>query len=302
MDLNHAAFEALFTGYKASFQSGFNSLGAEAEQYRALVTDVPSTTSREVYPWLQSLPRMREWLGDRVIHGIGAAQFAIINRKFELTVAVGRDAIEDDTYGLYNPMMQEMGRSSAEHPNLLVTEVLERNPICYDGQNFFDTDHPVLAADGVTEVSASNEMGGAGVPWYVLDLSRAIRPLILQRRRPYAFRALTNLQTDRVFMTEEFLYGVDARLNAGPGLWQLAVRSRQVFNAENYALARARLQGLTGDHGRPLGLRHTHTLLPLSLEAAARKVLMSALGPAGETNEWAGTSQLLFNPWLKQTA
>ena len=220
MELNRASLEALFTGYQANFQQGFNSLGDAATAYQALVTEVPSTHAQEVYPWLKQLPRMREWLGDRVIHGIGSAAFSIKNRKFENTVSVSRDAIEDDSYGLYGPLMQELGRTSAEHPNLLVVEVLEGNPLCYDGQYLFDTDHPVLDASGA-EQSVANAIGGAGAAWYVLDLSRAIP-------------------------------------------------------------------------------RHTHTLVPANLEGAARKVLQNQLASGGETNEWAGTSTLLINPWLAQ--
>lgn len=297
MDLNRANLQALFTAYRAHFQQGFNSLGDNGSLYEQLATVVPSTTAQEVYPWLKSLPRMREWLGDRVIHSLEGGDFSIKNRKFELTEGVERDSVEDDTYGLYGPVFQEFGRSSREHPNELLTEVLEANPLCFDGQNLFDTDHPVLDKNGVMQ-SVSNDMGGAGAAWYVMDLSRAIRPFIFQRRRDYDFRAITNLNDQQVFMTDKFLFGVDARVNAGPGLWMLAVRSKQTFNAENYALARAALTQMTGDHGRPLALRHTHTMVPGNMEGAARKVLMNELTTAGETNEWAGTSELIINPWL----
>jgi phage major head subunit gpT-like protein len=258
---------------------------------------VPSTTAVEVYPFLKQLPRMREWLGDRVIHSLEGGDFSIKNRKFELTEGVDRDQIEDDTYGLYAPVYMEFGRSSREHPNELAVEVLESNPICYDGQNLFDSDHPVLDASG-NETSVSNDMGGSGPAWYVMDLSRAIKPMVFQRRRDYNFRALTDLNDSKVFLTDKFLFGVDARVNAGPGLWQLVVRSKQTLDATNYEAARKRLQELKGDHGRPLALRHTHTMVPSTLEGAGRKIVVNALASGGETNEWAGSSQLIINNWL----
>ncbi|MFZ5653172.1 MAG: Mu-like prophage major head subunit gpT family protein [Pseudomonadota bacterium] len=297
MDLTSASLEALFKGYKTNFQQGFDSLGPDGSLYEQFATLVPSTTSVEVYPWLRSLPRMREWIGDRVIHGLEGADFSIKNRKFELTEGVERDRIEDDTYGLYAPVFSEFGRSSREHPNELCVEVLQSNPICYDKQNLFDADHPVLDAGGAT-VSVSNDMGGSGPAWYVMDLSRAIRPLIFQRRRDYNFRSIADLNDAKVFLTDKFFFGVDARVNAGPGLWQLIVRSKQPFSAANYAEARARLTQLTGDYGRPLGLRHTHTMVPQTLEGAARQVVVNSLAAGGATNEWAGSSQLILNPWL----
>ena len=297
MDLTSANLKALFTAYKANFQQGFASLGDEGSLYEQFCTVVPSTTAVEVYPWLKSLPRIREWIGGRVIHSLEGGDFSIKNRKFELTEGVERDAIDDDTYGLFAPVFTEFGRSSREHPNELVVEVLEANSLCYDGQNLFDTDHPVLDADG-NEQSVSNDMGGSGAAWYVMDLSRAIRPLVFQKRRDYDFRALTDLDSTEVFLKDKFLFGVDARANAGAGLWQLVVRSNKALDATSYAEARQALTAMTGDHGRPLALRHTHTMVPGNMEGAARKVVSNQLASGGETNEWAGTSQLIVNPWM----
>ncbi|MDR1889644.1 MAG: Mu-like prophage major head subunit gpT family protein [Zoogloeaceae bacterium] len=297
MDIKQSTLNALFTGFNASFQQGFASLGDAGSVYEQICTVVNSTTATETYPWLKRLPTLREWLGDRVINQLGAADFSIRNRKFELTEGVERDAIEDDTYGLFSPLFVEFGRASREHPNTLVAEVLASNPVSYDGQPLFDADHVVLDKDG-QETSVSNDMGGTGAAWYVFDLSRAIKPLIFQKRRDYQFRALTDLSDSKVFLSDRFLYGVDARVNAGPGLWQLAVRSQQALTPENYAAARQALQTLKGDYGQPLALRHTHTMVPVALEEAARRIVGASLETGGGTNPWAGTSQIIENPWL----
>jgi len=297
MDLTSANLQALFKAYNTNFQQGFNSLGEQGALYQQYATVVPSTTAVEVYPWLKSLPRMREWLGDRFIHSLEGADFSIKNRKFELTEGIERDAIEDDTYGLYGPIFEEFDRSSREHPNELTVEVLESNPTCFDGQPFFDADHPVLDEKGEV-ISVTNDMGGTGPAWYVMDLSRAIKPLVFQRRRDYSFRAITNLNDSEVFMKDKFLFGTDALVNAGPGLWMLAVRSKQALTPENYKAAREALQSMKGDYGRPLAVRHTHTMVPSTLEGAARKILQNQLASGGESNEWMDTSQLIMNPWL----
>lgn len=297
MDLTSANLQALFKAYKTNFQQGFNSLGEQGALYEQFCTTVPSTTAVEVYPFLKSLPRLREWIGDRVIHSLEGADFSIKNRKFELTEGVPRDNIEDDTYGLYGPVFQEFGRSSREHPNELAVETLEANPLCYDGQQLFDGDHPVLDAKG-RETSVSNDMGGSGPAWYVMDLTRVIKPLVFQKRRDYNFRSITNLTDAEVFLRDKFLFGTDARVNAGPGLWQLVVRSNQEFTAANYEAARKRLQEIKGDYGRPLALRHSHTMVPNNMEGVARRVLQNQLTTGGAPNEWAGTSQLILNPWL----
>ncbi|MDB1109715.1 Mu-like prophage major head subunit gpT family protein [Pseudomonas extremaustralis] len=300
MDLNSANLQALFKGYKTNFQAGFASLGDNGALYEQFCTVVPSTNAAEVYPFLKSLPRMREWIGDRVIHSLEGGDFSIKNRKFELTEGVSRDAIEDDSYGLYAPVYQEFGRSSREHPNELAVEVLANNPKCYDGSRLFGN-HGVINDKG-REAAVSNDIGGNGPAWYVMDLTRVIKPVVFQNRRDYDFKALTDLNSQQVFMTDKFLFGVDARVNAGPGLWQLIVRCQEPFNAETYEAARARLQELKGDHGRQLALRHSHTMVPSGMEGAALRVLNNAQAANGATNEWAGTSKLIHNSWLPNAA
>lgn len=300
MDLTPNNLQTLFQSYRGDFQRGLSSLGEQGVLYEQFCTVVPSSTAVEIYPFLKTLPRMREWLGDRVVHSLEGSAFSIRNRKFELTEGVPRDSIEDDTHGLYSPVFEEFGRSAREHPNELAVEVLTANPDSYDGQPLFDTDHPVLGKGGA-EQSVSNDMGGSGPAWYVMDLTRAIKPMIFQRRRDYDFRAISNLDDARMFLTDELLFGVDARVNAGPGLWQLIIRSNQPFDAANYEVARKALQELKGDYGRPLALRHSHTMVPNGMEGAARKILKNALTTGGASNAWAGTSNLLINPWLSNS-
>ena len=43
---------------------------------------------------------------------------------------------------------------------------------CYDGQNFFDTDHPV--GEQGSQETVSNVQTGAGPAWYLLDTTRPV--------------------------------------------------------------------------------------------------------------------------------
>lgn len=89
--------------------------------------------------------------------------FKIVNRKFESTVSVSRVHTEDDRIGIFKPALTEMGRVTAQHSDELVFGLLADgfNSTCYDGQNFFDTKHPVRdESDQITLVS--NMKSGAG--------------------------------------------------------------------------------------------------------------------------------------------
>jgi phage major head subunit gpT-like protein len=269
--------------------------------YGRVATRVPSTTGANEYGWLGQIPNVREWIGDRVVHGLETHDYTIKNRKFELTIAVKADDIDDDNIGIYSPMFQEMGRSSLAHYDQLVFDLLKAGwaTECYDGQNFFDTDHPVLDEDGETILSVPNTDGGAGAPWFLIDDSRALKPILLQIRKDMsALKAKDKPTDDNVFDRDEYKYGIDGRHNVGFGFWQFAWGSKQALDAEHYATARAALMGMKGDHGKPLGIMPRLLIVGPSNEGAGRKLLNNELGANGETNEWKGTAELLVVPWL----
>lgn len=62
--------------------------------------------------------------------------------------------------------------------------------------------------------------------WYLLDVSKTLKPLILQINKKVEFVALDNPSDENVFMKDAFLYGTRSEDNAGYGLWQLAAKSK----------------------------------------------------------------------------
>jgi phage major head subunit gpT-like protein len=296
MLINSANLDSLRVGFKTSFQKG---LGMAISQYQRIATVVPSSAKEEKYGWLGKVPQVREWIGPRAVQNLQQHDYAIKNKPFELTIGVDRDDIEDDNLGIYSPLFEEMGRSVAAHPDTLSFALLKAGftTNCYDGQFYFDTDHPVLDADG-NKQSVANTDGGAGTPWFLIDASRALKPIIFQKRKEFQFTAMDNPQDERVFTNKEFRYGSDGRNNVGFGFWQFAWGSKQALDAAHYATARAALSGMKGDYGQPLGLTPNLLVVPPSLESAGRKILNSELAAGGETNEWKGTAELLVVPWL----
>ncbi|WP_420553981.1 Mu-like prophage major head subunit gpT family protein [Neptuniibacter marinus] len=296
MDINQQNLQLLFTGYKAAFQNAYDGLEVDFDQF---VLEVMSTTSKESYPWLGQSTRFREWLGDRVIQNLELHDYTIKNKSFENTVGVGRDAIEDDSYGIFTPLMAQLGQDSKQHPAELVYELLSAgfSEKCYDGQYFFDTDHPVTDADG-TESSVSNFQGGSGTPWFLIDTTRVIKPIILQKRKPYNFVMLNGEKDENVFMRKEYLYGVDARLNVGYGLWQLAYGSKETLNATNFNAAFAAMQSMTGDQGKKLGIRPKLLVVPATLREKALEVIKAERNSNGATNVNRDAVDVLVTPWL----
>lgn len=297
MIVNALNLKTLTIAFKAAFQAV---LGQAPSQYLTIATVVPSTTGSEEYGWLGALPNVREWLGDRVVHGIQTHGYTIKNKPFELTVAVPKPAIEDDQYGIYTPLMAEMGRAMGAHPDQLVFGLLStgNTALCYDGAPFFSATHPVINAAGKTVNQSNVDASGNAAWWYVLDTTRSLKPVIFQNRKSPNFVAKTAETDDNVFDRAEFVYGSDRRCNVGFGFWQLAYGSNNTLNAENLKAAIVAMTGRKGDNGRPLGINPNVLVVPSSLEFAAAALLKSALVNGGETNELAGRLQIQISPWL----
>jgi len=302
MIINDSSLDLVFRGFQAVYTDAFADAptfaGAPAHADK-IAMKVNSSARSETYGWLGQFPQLREWVGPRHVHNLKAHKFTILNKTFENTVSVSRNDIDDDNLGVFAPVFAQMGWEARQHPERLVFGLLADGfaSECYDGQAFFDTDHPVEGVDGTIR-SVSNMQAGTDEPWYLLDTSRKIKPIVWQERQKYEFQSIVATSDSHVFMTDDYLYGVRARVNAGFGLWQLAYASRAPLNAENYALARAAMQSFRGDGGRVLGVQPTTLIVPPSLESPALKLLNSENAGGGETNEWKGTAEPIVTPFV----
>ena len=151
MIVNNGTLRTFGIAANASYQRG---LGRAAPQRGVVSTVIPSTTGQNEYSWLGKFPRMREWLGDRVVNQMAAFKYAISNRDWESTIEVDRNDIEDDNIGIYAPLFEEMGMSAETHPDELVFGLLK--------------------AMGMLRVSRQEEMEGLdvhehGLPCYASD-------------------------------------------------------------------------------------------------------------------------------------
>ncbi|WP_112309187.1 Mu-like prophage major head subunit gpT family protein [Pseudogemmobacter bohemicus] len=73
--------------------------------------------------------------GRAAIKGVMTARYTLENRKFESTIRVRREDIEDDRLGVYSPQISMMAHAAASHPDELVFEVLKKGFTAesYDG-------------------------------------------------------------------------------------------------------------------------------------------------------------------------
>ena len=295
MIINQTNLAILNQAFSAAFKTGLTNAAPMWSQCASLV---PSNTAEQKYGWLGRITKFREWIGERQLQNLVAHDYAIKNKTWEDSVKVSRDEIEDDQYGVYSPVAQQIGQDAALHPDELVFGLLKAGftTPCYDGQYFFDTDHPVGAPGNQTSVS--NFQGGSGTPWFLMDTTKVLKPVIYQKRRDYAITAKTSLTDDNVFNQNEFVWGADGRGNVGFGLWQLAYASKQALDISSFADARAAHQSIVGDNGKPLVINSAELWVPPSLERAALEVVKAERTTNGATNVMQGTAKVVVCPWL----
>ena len=160
IDLTSSNLRSIQRGFRTDFDAAFAK--TIAPWYTQVAMEIPSSSSENVIAWMNQLPRFREWVGSRILNDIATSEYTLKNKKYESSFKVPMDAIEDDTFGVYRPIAQEMGRQAARWPDDLIADALLNGTtrLCYDGQAFFSTSHPVDPADPASAVYSNYYSSG----------------------------------------------------------------------------------------------------------------------------------------------
>jgi len=296
MILNTAGLAALFTSYKANFQGAFD---AAVPTWPQIATEIPSGTESNLYAFLGQFPRMREWLGDRIVKNLVANDYTIANKVWESTVGVPVPKIEDDTYGVFAPIFQEMGYTTKLHPDeiMFALALLGHTELCYDGQGFVDDDHPIIVAGVAGTYDNYDGAGGTGL-WYLLDTKHPLKPFIYQNRKAPNFQVLSRPTDEGVFTSNLIKYGVDSRDAVGFGLYQMAFGSLNTLTAAHVDTYTTTVMSQMSDEGKPLGVKPNLILCGTSHRVEARDLVLKEYLAGGETNPHFKELDLLVTPYL----
>lgn len=143
MDLTQGNLDFLFYGLQTRFQQAMLATKLYWDQIASPTT---SATRQEVYGWLDRMPLMREWLGERQVLNLSTRAYVLANKDYEATIELDRDVILDDQYGVYGYKAAMLGMSAALWPDQLVIAALQNGDattsLCYDGQPYFSANHP----------------------------------------------------------------------------------------------------------------------------------------------------------------
>lgn len=142
MLVNKGNLDELFFNLKKTYDRAWEDTMPQWPEIAMLVT---SRSARNEYKWLSKFPRMRRWIGEKIIKGFEGFEYTIINEDWEATVEVDRNDIEDDNLGIYAPQAQMAGYSAKRFPDEIVFGLINNGFVnnCYDGKKFFSGVHPV---------------------------------------------------------------------------------------------------------------------------------------------------------------
>lgn len=161
----------LTAGMKTTFMKTFEKATAD---YEAIATTVTSSKDQETYPWLGSVPKMREWTDERQPQGLSEYYHTVVNYDWEGSLAVDRNAIEDEQYGQIELKVKELAVEAKRFFDELVFTLLAQGALttgtgyydgktvtCYDGGAFFATNHSegssgTLSNKGTTALGVSS--------------------------------------------------------------------------------------------------------------------------------------------------
>lgn len=160
MQLTPAVLDAIFYNFGLQYQAAYDSQTPWADK---CCTTIPSNGRENRYAWLDKLPAMREWVGERQIQNAIARGYSIVNKDWELTVEVDRNDILDDNLGVYSPIVSSMGVQARLWPDYRCAEVLQLGTslLAFDGQPFFSDSHPINIDDAAAGTYDNNFAGTA---------------------------------------------------------------------------------------------------------------------------------------------
>jgi len=125
MDINRSNLTELFELIELRYTAAFAQV--ERTVLDSLAMLLPSTTAVNRHAWLNQIPQVREWLGDRLVQNIESNVGTVTNKKFESTIEMPREDIEDDQWGIYLPLADMMGANVAAHPDESLVDHLVAN-------------------------------------------------------------------------------------------------------------------------------------------------------------------------------
>lgn len=143
MDISTNISSLIYSNLKKEFQAGVEDAKTIADP---LYQVTASTTDANVYGWLAHTPGFKEWFKGqaRVLRNVETFNYRVANRKFEDTIEIGVDDVEDNQLSQYASVAKSIGASGKLVWDELVFDLFNKaftTTLTYDAKAWCATDH-----------------------------------------------------------------------------------------------------------------------------------------------------------------
>lgn len=143
--VQNAAANQVFQEFNTTLMQAF---GETPNVWPEFGMEVPSSSLKSLHAWLVDQETVTEWKGSRILADMGTLTWEVLNRNWQIGWKFHENQIRDDLKGLVALAIMKArsyGQKWKNHEDKLCAETVQAgvSKLCYDGQYFFDTDHPV---------------------------------------------------------------------------------------------------------------------------------------------------------------
>ena len=138
MELNSKNLQAMRTAFNLKFKEGVALYKPIYKELSMVEGDIAHDAIE--FPFLDSIGRMREWLGDRQYKNLSNSKIRVKERPFEMSVGIKRRAIETDNWGIYGRVATNMGESSERLWDELMIAAMTDPENWIDNKAFYASD------------------------------------------------------------------------------------------------------------------------------------------------------------------
>jgi phage major head subunit gpT-like protein len=135
-----------------------------------------SSIQTEIISFSKGFPGMREWLGERRVQSLSQYQVSITKKNHELTVGIGYDDIYFDKWNNITDHIRGLAQAVPRHfVDYFVSLMLGGfSTPSYDGQYYFDSDHPNgVDANGAAETISNTTAAALDATSYAVAQMQA---------------------------------------------------------------------------------------------------------------------------------
>src|SRR5438270_10726308 len=106
--------QSVFVNLDLKFQAAMVATPSWADK---IGTKVPSSSRSTRHAWLAKVGKLKEYIGEKQVERLATRDYIITNKKFELTIEIPEEDLEDDQIGMFGKTAEMLGMQAAKWPD-----------------------------------------------------------------------------------------------------------------------------------------------------------------------------------------